>query len=235
LWFRLVDRDRRILALLGEHKVLTTNQIAAIEFDSVRRAQDRLRQLRELGVVFAFRESYVHGGTSQTRYALGYLGARLIAAQRAENPPTPKAYAQSLERLGVWPKLGHHLGVNDFFCELAAYARRAPERLRGGDGVGGLTHWWPEERCVDFFWTHHAGRDSQLRPDGYGCWEAQGRAVRFFLEHDTGTESLTTVTAKIADYSGYPTDTFGVLLQRTGTPPEAGAEHPLPGRACRPR
>jgi hypothetical protein len=49
LWFRLVDRDRRVLALLAEHKVLTTNQIAAIEFLSVRRAQDRLRHLRELG------------------------------------------------------------------------------------------------------------------------------------------------------------------------------------------
>ena len=66
--------------------MLTTNQIAAIEFTSVRRVQDRLRRLRELGVVFAFRESYVHGGTSQTRFALGYLGARLIAAQRAAKP-----------------------------------------------------------------------------------------------------------------------------------------------------
>jgi hypothetical protein len=96
LWFRLVDRDRRLLTLLAEHKVLTTNQIAAIEFLSVRRAQDRLRQLRELGVVFAFRESYSRGGTSQTRYALGYLGARLIAAQRAEKRPrrrrTPRAW-----------------------------------------------------------------------------------------------------------------------------------------------
>ncbi len=105
LWFRLVDRDRRLLALLAEHKVLTTNQIAAIEFLSVRRTQDRLRHLRELGVVFAFRESYLRGGTSQTRYALGYLGARLIAAHRAERPPAPKAYTESLERLALWPKL----------------------------------------------------------------------------------------------------------------------------------
>jgi hypothetical protein len=39
LWFRPVDRDRRILALLAEHKVLATGQIAAVEFASVRRAQ----------------------------------------------------------------------------------------------------------------------------------------------------------------------------------------------------
>jgi hypothetical protein len=195
--------------LLAEHKVLTTNQIAAIEFASVRRAQDRLRRLRELGVVFAFRESYVRGGTSQTRYALGYLGARLIAARRAVNPLAPKAYSESLERLGLWPKLDHQLGVNDFFCALAA--RRNPTRLL--EAVSGLTQWWSEKRCVEFFVKYQGGGlDTRLRPDGYGCWEEHGRAVRFFLEHDTGTESLTTVTHKIDDYTTFPTDSFGVLL-----------------------
>lgn len=156
LWFRLVERDRRILTLLHEHKVLTTNQIAAIEFSSVRRAQDRLRQLRELGVVFAFRNSYSTGGTSQTRHALGYRGARLIAAQRAEKPPAPGAYAERLERLGLWPKLSHQLGVNDFFCRLAAHARTRPD--------AGLTQWWPEKVCTEFFWN----KTTKLRPDAYG-------------------------------------------------------------------
>jgi hypothetical protein len=194
--------------------VLTTNQIAMIEFLSVRRAQDRLRQLRELGVVFAFRESYLRGGTSQTRYALGYLGARLIAAQRAERPPAPKAYAEGLERLALWPKLDHQLGVNGFFCALAAH--RNPARLQeaGREGeVSGLTQWWSEKRCTAFFVKYHSGgRDTRLRPDGYGCWEDQGRTVRFFLEHDTGTDSLTTVTRKIDDYRDFATDAFGILL-----------------------
>ncbi|WP_431874090.1 replication-relaxation family protein [Amycolatopsis sacchari] len=214
MWFRLVDRDRRLLALLAEHKVLTTNQIAAIEFLSVRRAQDRLRHLRELGVVFAFRESYLRGGTSQTRYALGYLGARLIAAQRAERPPAPKAYTESLERLALWPKLEHQLGVNDFFCTLAAHRNRARLREAGRDGeVDGLTQWWSERRCTEFFWKYQGGgRETRLRPDGYGCWEERGRTVRFFLEHDTGTESLTKVTGKLDDYAAFPTDAFGVLL-----------------------
>ncbi len=194
--------------------MLTTNQIAAIEFLSVRRAQDRLRHLRELGVVFAFRESYLRGGTSQTRYALGYLGARLIAAQRAERPPAPKAYTESLERLALWPKLEHQLGVNDFFCTLAAHRNRARLREAGRDGeVDGLTQWWSERRCTEFFWKYQGGgRETRLRPDGYGCWEERGRTVRFFLEHDTGTESLTKVTGKLDDYAAFPTDAFGVLL-----------------------
>uniref|UniRef100_UPI003EB7B142 replication-relaxation family protein n=1 Tax=Amycolatopsis sacchari TaxID=115433 RepID=UPI003EB7B142 len=45
-----------------------------------------------------------------------------------------------------------------------------------------------------------------------GCWEEDGRTVRFFLEHDTGTESLTKVTGKLDDYAAFPTDAFGVLL-----------------------
>jgi hypothetical protein len=198
---------------LSEHKVLTTDQITAIEFTSVRRAQDRLRRLRELGVVFAFRESYAAGGTSQTRFALGYLGARVIAAQRAEKPPAPKAYTETLERLGLWPKLAHHLGVNDFFCGLAAH--RNPARRHTADhagAVGMLTQWWSERRCTEFFWKHAGSREILLRPDGYGCWEEHGRAVRFFLEHDTGTESLPVVTRKIVDYSAFPTDCFGILL-----------------------
>ncbi|HET6288664.1 MAG TPA: replication-relaxation family protein [Amycolatopsis sp.] len=51
-----------------------------------------------------------------------------------------------------------------------------------------------------------------MRPDGYGCWESGGRAVRFFLEYDTGTESLRVLARKITAYSTFYTDRFGVLL-----------------------
>lgn len=204
LWFHLTERDRLLLAVLGEHKVLTTSQVAeVVGFSSLRRAQDRLRRLRGLGVVFAFRESYLNGGTSEARNTLGYLGRRLIAARRAVEPPRPAAYQQTLERLAAWPKLNHQLGANDFFCRLAGDAYRS-------DGAAGLTQWWSETRCGKFFWTDSP--DKALTPDGYGCWEERGRVVRFFLEHDTGTEPLRQVVGKISRYSGFPTDRFGVLL-----------------------
>ncbi|MGI8310053.1 replication-relaxation family protein [Saccharopolyspora hattusasensis] len=203
---------RRILGLLGEHKVLTTQQIAAAEFASVRRTQDRLAQLRRLGVLFSFRESYRDGGISQTRFALGYLGARAIAAQRAGKPPTRPAHQRMLERLAWWPKLDHHLGVNGFFCELAGYARRIRNDAREATGSDadacGLRQWWSEQRCTGFFWNSTV----KLYPDGYGCWAENGQWVRFFLEYDTGTEALSKVTRKIADYSTFPTDSFGILL-----------------------
>lgn len=190
---------------------MTTDQIASLEFASVRRAQDRLRKLREMGMLFAFRESLYGGGTTQTRYALGYLGARLIAAQRAQTPPAPAKYALSLERLACSPMLDHRLGVNGFFCALAAHrnpARHDPATARSAQR---LTQWWSERQCAEVFWTNASGED-QLHPDGYGCFEHGGRVVRFFLEFDTGTESLKTVTSKLADYQKFPTDKFGILL-----------------------
>ncbi|MFE3796490.1 replication-relaxation family protein [Nocardia tengchongensis] len=208
-WFRLLDRDRRLLYLLNEHKVLTTDQIAALEFTSTRRAQDRLRKLREMGMLFAFRESLYGGGTSQTRHTLGYASARLIAAARAEKPPTPAAHALSLERLACSPTLEHRLGANGFFAALAAH--RNPARHPDTAKVEGLTQWWSERQCADQFWTSPI-EPTPIRPDGYGCWEQDGRRVRFFLEYDTGTESLRTVTSKLTDYQSFPTDNFGILM-----------------------
>ncbi|MGW5108908.1 replication-relaxation family protein [Nocardia sp. NPDC004123] len=190
--------------------MLTTDQIAALEFASVRHAQDRLRKLREMGMLFAFRESLYGGGTSQTRHALGYPGARLIAAQRAQKPPTPAVHAPGLDRLACSPMLGHRLGVNGFFCTLAALRNPVHHALGTANPVEGLTLWWSERQCADMFWTNYSG-DDQLHPDGYGCWKQNGRPVRFFLEYDTGTESLKT-TAKLSDYQRFPTDSFGILL-----------------------
>ncbi|QOW32997.1 replication-relaxation family protein [Nocardia seriolae] len=212
-WFRLLDRDRRLLSLLAEHKVLTTHQIASLEFTSIRRAQDRLAKLREMGMLFAFRESLYGGGTSQTRHTLGYPGARLIAAARAQKPPTPAAHALGLERLACSPTLRHRLGVNGFFCALAAHRNPARHRATASPNpVEGLTQWWSEKQCTDVFWNTYSANDDHIRPDGYGCWEQDGRTVRFFLEYDTGTETLSTVTGKLADYQSFPTDSFGILL-----------------------
>src|SRR5581483_5738700 len=51
---RIVPRDRALLALLAEHYLLSTPQIAAGFFDSRRTAQRRLTTLHHLGVVHRF-------------------------------------------------------------------------------------------------------------------------------------------------------------------------------------
>ena len=220
VWFRLTDRDRLIVGLLAEHDVATTDQLTDVAFGSVRRAQDRLSRLCAMGVLFRFRFSLAAGGTSPAHYTLGYTGARLVAARRAVAPPRPATWALRVERLAESPRLRHRLGVNGFFTDLAAYARAHPDRVTGPDGIGGLTTWWSERAATGFFWTSHGGRDVRLRPDGYGCWEhhsagpgagAGGGVVRFFLEHDNGTEPHADLVGKLATYTDFPTHHFGIL------------------------
>src|SRR2546428_3974403 len=52
---RLTERDRVLIRLLYEHRVLTTVQVCDIGFDSLRKAQLRLGVLHELRVVDRFR------------------------------------------------------------------------------------------------------------------------------------------------------------------------------------
>ena len=48
---RLTARDRAVLLAIYEHKVLLTEQLQTLFFRSLRRAQDRLRELAELGLI----------------------------------------------------------------------------------------------------------------------------------------------------------------------------------------
>ena len=91
---RLTDRDRRILHLVSDHRVLTTEQLTVLEFGSRTRAQHRLQELHELDVMWRFRFPRAAGGSYPWRYALGYSGARLIAAQKAVRPPRPAEHHQ---------------------------------------------------------------------------------------------------------------------------------------------
>ena len=75
--------------------------------------------------------------------------------------------------------------MNGFFCALHKAARERP-----GAEVGS---WWSERRCA-------AEWGELVRPDAYGIWEENGRRVEFFLEHDTGSESLSRVAGKLAGY-----------------------------------
>jgi hypothetical protein len=183
---RLTDRDRRILHLVSDHRVLTTEQLTVLEFGSRTRAQHRLQELHELDALWRFRFPRAAGGSYPWRCALGYTGARLIAAQKAVRPPRPAEHHQHLERLVESPKLRHQLGVNDFFVTLTGYApsRRWP-RPNQPDGSG-LVTWWSETQAASLY--------SSVRPDGYGRWAENGRLVGFYLEYDTGTETLATVT-----------------------------------------
>lgn len=209
LWSRLTDRDRRILQLVADHRVLTTDQLAVLEFGSRTRAQHRLHELYALDVLWRFRFPRVAGGSYPWHYALGYTGARLLAAAKAVRPPRPTEHVQLLERLVESPKLRHQLGVNDFFVSLVDYAQRQGWPKPGQPGGGGLEVWRSEGWITEF-------HSDQVRPDGFGSWLETDQLTPFYLEYDTGTESLDRVAAKLSGYdracraASYPV--FGVVL-----------------------
>lgn len=130
---RLTSRDRWLLDLLDEHQVLSTEQIAALAFGTAVAARMRLARLHERGVLARFRDC-VQPGSQAWRWCLGPLGAAYIAARDGQPAPRPSAIAARVARLAANPQLGHLLGVNQFFVDLAAHGRSHPEAE--------LSVWW---------------------------------------------------------------------------------------------
>lgn len=181
---QLTARDRTLLDVLAEHRVLTTDQITRLAFPSRDRAERRTLQLARRNILARFRRM-VRPGSQTWRYTLGHGGAAIIAAQRGTEAPRPATQRARVLRLAENPHLDHLLGVNDFFVDLAHHARTH-------QGCG-LLRWYSERRA-----TQACGQ--LAHPDGFATWQADGHTISFFLEHDTGTEPLDRVAAKLAGY-----------------------------------
>jgi hypothetical protein len=209
---RLTARDRWLLWMLAEHRVLTTSQVTQLAFGSARQATGRLRVLHQLGVLDRFRP-YTAAGSAPLHYVLAPLGGQVLADDHHTTVDAIGYRPEQLARLAVSLHLAHDVGANSVFTALAAHAR-----TRGASGH--LTAWWSEARC-------RLAWDGLIRPDGYGRWQPApartettasqatgetagqpvGRAPRlaaevdFFLEYDTGTEHPDRVSAKLASYA----------------------------------
>ncbi|MFB4317629.1 replication-relaxation family protein [Actinomadura sp. 21ATH] len=201
---RLTRRDRSILDLVWEHRVLTTHQLTTVFFPSSSRCQQRLRVLHRLFALVRFQPWAPAGGSEPTHWVLGPAGAHVLAVERGLTVRELGYRQDSALDIAVSPRLGHQIGVNDFFVRLHAYSRHR------ADGSA-LLKWLPERKCASVLGDH-------VRPDAFGHWsEAQGsgtpaaspRQVEFFLEHDTGSETLARVAQKIGGYVS--------LAQATGT------------------
>lgn len=185
---RLTTRDYTILALVHEHRVLTTHQIQRIFFTLPQPTRRRLAILHRLGALARFRPWTAYGaGSAPGHWVLGRAGAAALAASRNITVTELGYHPDTAIAICLSPRLNHQIGVNDFFTDLHACARRS-------DGQADVRKWWPERRCAKL-WGDLA------RPDAYGRWAENGRQLDFFLEHDTGSEPLTKVTAKLGDYA----------------------------------
>lgn len=188
----LTTRDRTVVSLLFEHRVMTTEQLAKLAFPNDDRARHRLLVLYRIGVLDRFKPLAAHG-RGPYHYVLGPVGIEMAAAEHGEDPKTLRRNRHNAQLLIRSKQLEHLLGVNGFFADLAA--------VKGTDRLE-LIDWWSERRC-----TAHWGRD--VRPDGYAMTEVNGVEAPFFLEYDRGTESIDRVVKKLDAYRSFG---FGVVL-----------------------
>jgi hypothetical protein len=182
---RLTTRDRWLLDLLHEHQVFSTEQITALAFDTAHTARIRLNLLLRRGMLAKFRDC-VRPGSQSWRWTLGPLGAAYLAAREGHPTPRPSAVRDRIDRLATSPRLGHTIGVNQFFVDLAAHARTTPGTQ--------LAVWWSERTCVREI------TGDLVRPDGHGVWADHGRGVAFWLEYDRGNEPRHRILSKLDGY-----------------------------------
>ncbi|MFI5589386.1 replication-relaxation family protein [Amycolatopsis sp. NPDC051758] len=217
---RLTIRDKWLLALLYEHRVLTTGQIQDAAFPSGRSVRQRLRELYLWRAVSRF-QPFQQLGSAPMHYVLGPAGAAVLAAEHGLEVKDLGYRHDRAMGIAHNQRLAHTVGVNDFFTSLIARTRHAPS---AGEA---MAVWWSESRCARHF-------GDLVIPDGYGRWRAgHGKAAReleWFLEFDTGTESLTKVGRKLIGYARLAESTgiaTPVLVWLPTTRREAGARAAL--------
>jgi hypothetical protein len=186
---RLTVRDKWLLALLYEHRVLTSTQIQDAAFPSSRSARQRLRELYLWRAVSRF-QPFRQLGSAPMHYVLGPAGASVLAAEHGLEVKDLGYRHDRAMAIAHNQRLAHTVGVGDFFTSLIARSRHR-DPVRDGEGV---TVWWSETRCARHF-------GDLVIPDAYGRWHSNTSELEFFLEYDTGSESLTKVARKLLAYA----------------------------------
>lgn len=189
---RLTARDKWLLALLHEHRVLTTSQIQDAAFPSGRSARQRLRDLWLWRAVSRF-QPFQQLGSAPMHYVLGPAGAAVLAAEHGLEVKELGYRHDRAMGIAHNQRLAHTVGVNDFFTSLIARTRHTPP-ARADEA---LVAWWSESRCARHF-------GDLVIPDGYGRWRTRHPGtteVEWFLEFDTGTETTGKVGRKLAGYA----------------------------------
>jgi Replication-relaxation len=192
----LTDRDRELVRLVGEHRVLTTSQLTALGFANLTTARHRLSVLVRLGLLRRFRP-HPPAGSAPWHYVLGPVGAALLGVEdRDERKWAAQVRADRQLGLERSPRLGHMTGQNQFFVALGAHARE-----HGGE----LAEWRNEPQAaaqaLGDLLVAPGTWDRLPRPDGAGTWTQHGRQVSFLLEYDLGTEHLGVLVGKLDGYA----------------------------------
>jgi hypothetical protein len=211
---RLTDRDRAILAILDEHRVLTTDQITRLFFNAERTCRNRLHQLHRIGLLDRFRYARTGGGAHPWNWVLGLHGSWYMAGTTGRPLAHERSHRDRVLRLSAHPILTHQIMANEFGVRLAHTARRQP-------GIR-IDRWWSERTATTRF--------LRVRPDAHGLYSIDNRTVGWFLECDMGTESLPKLISKLDTYHQLALadgPTYPVLFWLPGRTREANLQRRL--------
>ncbi|GAA4895863.1 replication-relaxation family protein [Streptomonospora salina] len=185
----LTDRDRAIVADVGDHRVMTTHHLARLHFTGpdTSRARRRLAALHRYGLLDRFRPILPPPrGTAPWHWVLAAAGEHVYADIHELDQPARRPGSRI--RLANSTHLHHTLGLADCYTAFRVAERRAP----GAE----LARWRTEADCARR-WGRH------IRPDAYLRWHQHGRGLEAFLEYDNGTEHYPQVVRKLRGYTDH--------------------------------
>lgn len=183
----LTDRDRELVRLVARHRVLTTEQLAALAFGNITTARHRRRCSCAWACCAASGRTFKPAprrGTTSSAPSAPRCSARKTATRKDGRADRQLALARS-------QRLGHMTGASWFFVALARHARE--------HGGGELLRWDGEGEASDYLYAR--SRELGPRPDGLGVWAQDGTDIAFLLEYDTGTEHLPQLVGKLTGYA----------------------------------
>ncbi len=205
----LTDRDRDLVRLVAVHRVLATDQLAAIGFGNITTDRHRLSALVRLGMLRRFRPR-PPTGSAPWHYVLGPVGAAMLGVEdRGEKRWLPHVRVDRQLALECSPRLSHVTGRNWFFVALTRHARE-----HGGE----LREWLNEADTAACYENAVIRQDDRARlphPDGgrHLGRERPDNLVPAGIRHRT--EHLPVLADKL---EGYQVVAAGASLARAGLP-----------------
>ncbi len=178
--------DEWAVNMIAEHRALTTDQLIALGYDhDAATADKRLKRLVRLGWLHRYGPGFTaRGYLDTTLWSIGPFGMAITATH--DGPVTAAQAYRDRARLVRDPHLPHLMNVNQFFVELALYARTHPPTTD-------LRTWWSPFTC-------HRITASPRHKMWHGEYLHDNRRVRFWLEPDDGTTRPATLAAHIHRY-----------------------------------
>jgi hypothetical protein len=178
---RLTERDFALIDTLARFGAMTTAQLTAVFFPSATIARIRLLALADFGVLARTYQP----DSRMLRHTLDWAGQAVHALRTGAKPPTAANAAWEVQRRFLSPRRAHNEGAIDAIAAIHLACRQ--------HGSARITEWLSETEASYEF--------TGLRPDAaFTLATDDGRSLMAWYEHDTGTETLERLEAKITAY-----------------------------------